>query len=151
MPRLKYNLDEITSISVPPGTYRARLVKCEQTLSRSKNPMLVWHWKIASGDEKGKELRSFTSLLENALFGLKEHLEAFGLRGKVSSDTSQLIGRYVTLVVGLRVATSTGGVDREVSGIAGVLPDRNLKHQAEEEMDESDEDESEEDERKSVV
>lgn len=143
MPRLSYNLDEIKSYTVEPGRYRARLVKVEQTLSTTKRPMLVWHWKIVSGPEKGKAVRSFTSLLETALSGLKEHLEAFGLSGKVNMDTAKLIGRFVTLVIGMRSGTNRDGDEREYSTVLGVKSEK-----AEEDLEESEdvEDEEEEDE-----
>ncbi len=160
MTQLKFNLDEISTVMVEPGRYRARLIKCEQTLSStSKSPMLVWHWKIVSGKEKGKEIRSFTSLLPTALGQLKTHLEAFGFRGKVNIDTQSLIGRYVTLVVGVRSGVDRNGVDREFSNVIGLFEDgTNLqdpsilaggkaKDQDEEEFEDEDlEDEDEDDE-----
>jgi len=149
MAQLKYNLDEISNITVEPGRYRARLTKCEQTLSTTKNPMLVWHWKIVSGDEKSKEIRSFTSLLDNALGTLKNHLEAFGFTGKVNLDTGKLIGRYATIVVALREGKTREGVDAEFSNVVAVLPDTRKKKKrkpVEEEYEDEYEDEEEEEE-----
>lgn len=135
MPKLKYNLDEIQSFTIEPGKYRARLMKCEQTLSQKKQPMLTWSWKLVSGAEKGKETRSFTSLQENALFGLKEHLEAFGYTGTVHVDTNKLVGKYVVLVIGLRTGISRTGEEREMSSVMGIFPDRKTAPEPEEEED----------------
>jgi len=110
--------------------------------------MLVWYWKLVSGEEKGKEIRSFTSLLDNALFTLKMHLEAFGLSGKVNIDTGKLIGRYALLVIGLREGKTRGGSDAEFSNVIEVLPDTKKKKKAkpveEEEYEDEYEDEEEE-------
>jgi hypothetical protein len=121
--KLKYNLDEIKDFAVAPGRHRARLVKVEQTLSQQGKPMLTWHWKIVSGPEKGSEIKSWTSLVENALSNLKNHLEAFGLSGQVNKDTSALIGKYVILVVGTRVGVNRSGDEQEFSNVMTVRPD----------------------------
>lgn len=122
MAKLTYNLDEISTAAVLPGKYKARLVKCEQTLSSQKNPMLVWTWKILDGTEKDKEIRSFTSLLPNALSGLKAHLEAFGLTGEVDLDTALLIGRNVVIVVIAREGETREGIPATFSNVGAVLP-----------------------------
>lgn len=135
--KLQYDLDKITGMSVPAGRYRCRLVKVEQTLSKQKKPMLIWHWKVADGEFRGRELLSFTSLLSNALQGLKEHLEAFKLSGKVKTDTTKLIGKYAILIIVPREQTTDAGVTLTVSSVGGLLPDK--KGRAVEEDDEGDE------------
>ena len=155
MVRLKYNLDEITSVLCEPGRYRARLVKCEQTTSSKNNPMIVWYWKILEGEPKGKEIRSFTSLLETALSGMKMHLEAFKFKGEVSVDTPKLIGRYAILVLSTSASEDKEtGLTREFTSVAGVLPDKKKKarkappveDEYEDEEDEDDEEEYEDEE-----
>ncbi len=146
MTRLKYNLDKITSFTVAPGKYRAKLVKVEQTLSSKKKPMLVWYWKIMSGSEKGKEVRSWTSLQENALGGLKQHLEAFRLKGQIDRDTSSLVGKYVVLIVGTRIGLDANGQEREMNSITSFIPDGDSNDEDEEEMEEDADTEEEEDE-----
>ena len=145
MPHLKYNLDEISSVTVDPGRYRARLERCEQVLSKSSGqPMLTWYWKIVVDPYKGKEIRSFTSLLDTALTGLKEHLMAFNLKGVVELDTSSLVGRYVILIVDARTVENKGVV-RELSGVTGVLPDvKKARKVVVEEPEEEEEEEEEE-------
>jgi len=151
MVRLKYNLDEITSILAEPGRYRARLTKVEQTLSSKNNPMIVWHWKIVeSGEAKGKEIRSFTSLLDTALSGMKMHLEAFRFKGAVNVDTPKLIGRYAILVLSTTASEDKEtGLTREFTSVAGVLPDKKKKARkakpVEDDYEDEYEDEDEED------
>lgn len=137
MPQLKYNLDDIQTFMFEPGTYKARLVKVEQTLSKKKKPMLVWHWKLLSGPQKGQIIRSFTSLLDNALSNLKEHVSAFGFQGRINVNTSKLVGKSAKLVIGL-TSNESG---RESSNVIGVQP---LKSKAEDEP-EDDEDVDDED------
>lgn len=148
MARLKYNLDEITAVLCEPGRYRARLMKCEQTMSSKNNPMITWYWKLLAGEAKGKEIRSFTSLLDTALSGLKQHLEAFKFSGKVNVDTTKLIGRYVILVVSTSAnEDKETGLTREFTSVAGVLPDKKKKARKApvEEEDEYEDDDYEDD------
>lgn len=154
MVKLNYNLDEITSITVPAGRYRARLKKVEQSISRAKKPVLVWYWEIANGKHRGKEMRSWTSLVEGAKMNLKRHLLAFNIKGPIP-DSSKIIGRYVTLVVVIRETTDDAGNEDKVSSVGAVLPDEkpgrivkdeDLEEEDEDEGDYDEEDEEEEDE-----
>lgn len=124
MPQLNYNLDDIKDYMVEPGRYRARITKIEQTLSkRSKRPMLVWHWKLLTGESKGSELRSWTSLQKNALQNLRDHLTALGYDGNVDLNTDKLVGRKAVLVVGVTTSVDDAGNQREFSSVMNVLPD----------------------------
>lgn len=101
MAKIKINLNEIPDgfSILPAGKYSAKLFEVEETESAKGNPMLVWTWLIDGGEHQGHELRSYTSLQEHALFGLKEHLEAFGLSGDLDFDTDKLLNRRVMLTV----------------------------------------------------
>ena len=108
MPHLVYNLEEMGGAAIDPGRYRGRVIKIEQGISRAKNPMLTWTWKIvAKGPYKGKKIRSWTSLVEGALDNLKEHLVAFKLPNDVDMGTAELVGRYAILVVTTTVLAAT--------------------------------------------
>jgi len=103
MPRIKMNMDDVQGgfVEIEPGKYQAKLVDCEESESSSGNPMLVWTWEILDkGEYEGEETKSFTSLQDHALFGLKGHLEAFGYEGDVDVDTDKLIGKVATLTIG---------------------------------------------------
>lgn len=145
MAKLKYNLDDIQDFAIDAGKHRARLKKVEQTLSKKKKPMLVWHWKIVSGPEKNKEMRSWTSLEPTALGNLKNHLMAFGLRGKVNSDTSKFIGKYVILVVTVAPSTQAGKEDQLYSSVSSVLPDKASRRDADEDDEDTEDDDAVED------
>jgi hypothetical protein len=149
MAKLSYNLDEIADFNIDQGRYRARLAKVEQTLSSKKKPMLVWYWKIVSGSGKGKEIRSYTSLVEGALGNLKTHLMAFGLHGRVKSDTARLVGKYAIIIVTVGPSNKPGKEDQMFSSVSSVLADKKSNLREDEaddgEVDEDDEEEVDED------
>ena len=121
--RLKYNLDDIPDIPVvPAGRYRARLIKSVKMDSTTGNPMLKWTWKIKGGKEDGMQISSFTSLLPNALSGLKQHLLAFKMKGKISSNTDKLVGHTVLLIVGKRKGVTKLGEKVEFSIQKSTMP-----------------------------
>jgi len=122
MVKIKVNLDDISSFSViEPGKYQAKLVDVIEAESSTGNPMLVWTWRVEN--EEDKELKSFVSLQTHALFGLKEHLEAFGVAGQVDFNTDKLIGKRAVLsVIKTTVVNRNNGEDMEVNRIEAVLP-----------------------------
>lgn len=123
MTTLQYNLNEIKTFSIEPGKHRAKVTEIKQTLSKKGKPMLEWTWKIVGGPNKGQTIRSWTSLVENALGNLKNHLEALGFSGEVKLSTKKLVGRYAVLVIGPTVSTDDKGNDREFSNVIAVKPD----------------------------
>jgi len=98
---LNVDLSDVQLIEiVETGIYRAKLIDVEETESSAGNPMLTWTWEILDKENAGVQLKSFTSLLPNALFGLKGHLAGLGVTsGKVKLNTDRLIGRKATLTV----------------------------------------------------
>jgi hypothetical protein len=103
MVKLSVNLDGVGEAreAIEAGRYEAKVTEIEQGDSQSGNPMLTWSWEITSGDHAGHEIRSYTSLQEHALFGLKSHLAAMGLDtdGELDFDTDKLIGKRAIIVV----------------------------------------------------
>lgn len=123
MVRIKINLDEIPDsfVVLDAGKYDAKLVECEQKESSTGNPMLVWTWRVQGTDRK-TDLKSFTSLQPHALFGLKEHLQALGVKdGMANLDTDRLIGKKVHLMVSKTTTTSNKtGEEMEVNRVTRV-------------------------------
>lgn len=125
-PRIRLNLDEIPDfIPVDPGRHKAKLTGCEKEVSSAGNDMLVWDWEIKGGDSNGRTIRSYTSLLEDALSGLKMHLKALGYgEGEVDVDTKKLIGKMAVLVVTARkYRDRETGEEKIGSSVSSVLPD----------------------------
>jgi hypothetical protein len=124
--RLNLNLNDIKDgfELIPAGKYRAKVAAVEEKDSSSGNPMLVWTWKIMEGDAKDKEIKSFTSLQEQALFGLKQHLTAFGASGQLTDfDPCRLVGRVALLTIGVAKATNKNtGEPMEVNRINLISP-----------------------------
>lgn len=125
MARLQVNLSDVETEydPIPSGQYVARLVGAKEETSSSGNPMIVWQWKIMRGDHKGREIRSYTSMQPQALFSLKEHLEAFGVDadGEIDIDTNELVGRMATIDV-LKTTATVRGEEREVDRVEAVRP-----------------------------
>lgn len=150
MPRLQYDLDKIEELTqYTEGTFRARLKSCVAAISdNSGNPMLVWTWIFLEGPNKAQTTRSWTSKMENALFGIKAHLTAFGYSGKVDMNTDRLIGKEVRLVMAKRKGKNRDGVETDFVSVVGLLPlKRGSRDDYDEEYDEEEfEDEEEEEE-----
>lgn len=125
MVRITLNLDDVGNsfTIIEPGRYPARVVDIEEKESSTGNPMLAWSWELEGGDYSGQEIMSFTSLQDHALFGLKEHLEAFGISGEVDIDTDKLIGKTAMLtVVKAKTRSKNTGEEIEVNRINLVSP-----------------------------
>jgi Mg-chelatase subunit ChlI len=148
--KLSYNLDDIPDVpDIPKGRYKARLLSCTKKKSRADKPMLEWKWKLLTGKVKGSTIRSFTSLQENALSSLKQHLIALGKKGKVQGSTDELVGKVVVLVVGKHPYKNDMGQKVMSSYVVGLLPkdspleEEKHKAHAKDEDDESEDDEEE--------
>lgn len=126
MVRITLNLDDVGSsfTIIEPGRYPARVVDIEEKESSTGNPMLVWSWELEGDcDYSGQEIRSFTSLQDHALFGLKQHLEAFGISGEVDIDTDKLIGKTAMLTITkTKTRSRNTGEEIEVNRISLVSP-----------------------------
>ena len=126
MVRITLNLDDVgnTFTIIEPGRYPARVVDIEEKESSTGNPMLVWSWELEGVDgHVGQEIKSFTSLQDHALFGLKQHLEAFGISGEVDLDTDKLIGKTAVLTIAkAKTRSKNTGEEIEVNRINLVSP-----------------------------
>lgn len=124
MAKLNYDLSEIPDITeLEEGKFRARLVACTKGKSKaSQAPLLTWTWLLLQGPNKGQQARSWTTLQDHALFGLKQHLLALGLKKAVNVDTDDLIGRKVLLVIASRPRTLDSGKTIDQMGVQALLP-----------------------------
>ncbi len=126
MVRITLNLDDVGNsfTIIEPGRYPARVVDIEEKESSTGNPMLVWSWELEGVDgHVGQEIKSFTSLQDHALFGLKQHLEAFGISGEVDLDTDKLIGKTAVLTIAkAKTRSKNTGEEIEVNRINLVSP-----------------------------
>jgi len=90
---------------LPPGYYRAAVSGCEQKISKSNNPYILWTFGILEPEEfVGRKAFFNTSLQPQALWSLKRVLLAFGyekedLEGSVEFEPSDLLGVECTLAV----------------------------------------------------
>ena len=125
MVKLSVNLDEVDLNDfeiIPAGKYLAKVSDIVEQESSSGNPMLVWSWDIIGGEHAGVGLKSYTSLQDHALFGLKQHLEAFNVVGDVSDfEMDALIGKTAKITVTKNVIVNRdSGEDMEVNRVTKV-------------------------------
>jgi hypothetical protein len=66
-------------VRVPEGDYRVSVASVKQETAKSGNEMLVWEFEFEGGKAKGKSIRDYTVLQPNALWKLKQLLEALGI------------------------------------------------------------------------
>ena len=127
MVKLSINLDDIETSDfriIEAGKYEAKLMDLVEKDSSAGHPMLVWSWEVIKGEETGAALKSYTTLQDHALFGLKQHMEALGVDGDLQGfETDSLIGKMVMLTVTKpRIVSRDTGEDIDVNRVDKVLP-----------------------------
>ena len=91
--------------ALPAGPYFGKLTSVATDKEGQAGPYWVWEFEVTSPDEhKGRKLWANTSLSDNAVWKLKEMFDAFGYT--TDSDTDELIGETVKLIVSQRVIGS---------------------------------------------
>src|SRR5690606_28865621 len=80
---------------VPEGDYPVVVKEITVEESQNGNPYLKWVFSVADGRHKGKQLYHHTSLQPQALFNLRNTLEALGMevpQKAIQLDLDNLIG-----------------------------------------------------------
>lgn len=130
---------------VPEGDYPVVVKEITVEESQSGNPYLKWVFSVADGRHKGKQLYHNTSLQPQALFNLRNTLEALGMevpQKAIQLDLDNLIG--LKAAVAVEVEQYQG---KERSRVVEVFPLEELIEDDEELEDEDElEDEEYEDE-----
>ena len=93
---------ENNGFTIPEGSYRAKLVDVEQSVSKGGNPMFVWTFEVSNGDHAGFQLKSFTAITPAAMWKVAETVEALGIGQTgttVKFKRSDVIGKECGLVV----------------------------------------------------
>lgn len=78
------------------GLHHAKVIEFERADSKSGNPQYVWQFRITAGNNKGIEIRYWTSLLPQARWKTAETLDAIGIQaaGSIAKFTKKdLLGR----------------------------------------------------------
>lgn len=91
---------------VPEGEYVVEVSEVTSELSSENNPYLSWVFKVVDGKQKGKKIWHNTSLQPQALFNLRNVLEALGQEvpdGALKLDLDEVIG----LTMGVNVEHET--------------------------------------------
>jgi len=106
---MKLNLDfskvKDTAESVAPGTYKAKveeITKVDGDEAPSGHAYLKWSLKILTGSAKGLHINHITTLKPDAMFGLKNTLEACGYKipkSAVSLDIAKVLNKELGIEV----------------------------------------------------
>ena len=76
MPRLDFTNVTSDFEAIPAGIYEATVFDCEEKMSKTNNPMLVFNYAIQGGEFDARRIFDNCSLQPQALFKLKEAIEA---------------------------------------------------------------------------
>lgn len=114
---------------IPAGTYHAKITGGElrEAGENAKHPgssYINWEFTIQDGEHEGRKQWMNTSLLPEALFGLKGLLEAtgkFDVNGPLDFDIESCIGCDVKIKV--RVKTYKGEQQNEVKRVISMTDD----------------------------
>lgn len=89
-------------IRIPEGDYRVKVAAVKQQESKAGNQMLVWDFEFVEGKAKGKKIRDRTVLTAEALWKLKQLLEAMGIAvpsKKVALNFAKYLGKELGITV----------------------------------------------------
>lgn len=64
---------------IPEGTYRAKCVNVEQSVSKGGNPMFVWDFEVLEGKGRGRVMKVFTAITPAAMWKVAETVIALGV------------------------------------------------------------------------
>jgi hypothetical protein len=126
---IKVNFTDVQSSDfepIPSGTYAARVTDGEirESGPTAKNPgaqYINWEFTIQEGEHESRKQWMNTSLLPQALFGLKGLLAATGrytqeqIDGELDFDIDEVVGSQVKIVVAQR--TYEGELRNEVKRV----------------------------------
>ena len=131
-----------TRARVPEGDYLVKVVEITEEIGQdSGKPFLSWSLEITTGKFVGKRLRHITSLQPQALFNLRNTLEALNVEVPDSvSDIDLDALEGMEMGVGVEVETYQGN---KQSKVVDVFPEEELEEE-EEADEEADEEEAEE-------
>lgn len=65
--------------TIPDGTYPARCIDVQQTVSKGGNPMFVWDFEVSSGDFQGRTFKLWTAITPAAMWKVAETVIALGV------------------------------------------------------------------------
>ena len=64
---------------VPEGSYAAKCINVEQSVSKGGNPMFVWDFELTDGPGSGRVLKVFTAITPAAMWKVAETVIALGV------------------------------------------------------------------------
>lgn len=104
MARIKVDMTNVQDgfVTVPEGDYICKVSKITLETSEKGSKYLKWEFVIGIGEYKGQKIWHNTSLLPQALFNLRNTIQALGIdvpKTVQSIDTDKYIGKIVGITV----------------------------------------------------
>lgn len=108
--------------NIPPGTVVTVALKAVETGEGDKGPYWQWIFRVPEDQDEfvGRELRETTSLSTDAQWRLKQVFESFAV--PTDTDTDDLIGKRVRLIVGERTIQKGERTGELVNTVVKTLP-----------------------------
>ena len=116
---------------IPAGSYRAKCVNVEQSVSKGGNPMFVWDFELLEGGGKGRVLKVFTAITPAAMWKVAETVIALGVgqTGEVVKfKRSDVIGKECGVTV--EDTEYNGNVRSQIQNVVSLKDLATLKAQA---------------------
>jgi hypothetical protein len=70
---------EISSFTVPDGSYKVKCIDVQQGVSKAGNPQFVWDFEISEGANAGFKAKVFTAITPAAMWKVAETVQALGV------------------------------------------------------------------------
>lgn len=107
MSRIQVNLEGVEPqgsrdfTPFPVGDHLAEVMSMSEEESSAGNAMLVWEWEGLDDATRGMTVKSYCSLLDDALGNLRQHGEALGLMNgeDFDADPDEVVGMKAILTI----------------------------------------------------
>jgi hypothetical protein len=113
---------------IPEGSYAAKCVNVEQSVSKGGNPMFVWDFELQEGKGRGRVLKVFTAITPAAMWKVAETVIALGV-GQSGSVVKFKRSDVIDKPCGVTVADTeyNGNVRSQIQRVMSVAELRQVK------------------------
>jgi hypothetical protein len=106
---------------IPEGKYRVRLLEVESAKTAKGAPKWVWKFETTDPAENaGRWLWEHTAIQDSTMWKVRQVFDAFGV--PADTDTDDLIGQSIDVMVGVEIAGAGKMKGKEVNTIREFLP-----------------------------
>lgn len=111
---------------IPEGKYRVRLLEVESAKTAKGAPKWVWKFETTDpAENSGRWLWEHTAIQDSTMWKVRQVFDAFGV--PADTDTDDLIGNSIDVMVGVEIAGAGKMKGKEVNTIREFLPASEVK------------------------